>query len=144
MLKYRISPICTNTQLYYIYTANLIQVTSTLQTNMIHIQTENTPFFELVVTKFAIKSITVQLYKEPSTAATPPQIRYEITAHSTGKSASGVENDEESAFAKAISMAGYDRKKRALPEIKKHHHVKDYFHKIGNLEFSKVIRKAMH
>ena len=111
---------------------------------MLNIQTQNTPLFELVITKFALKSITLQLYSEPATSQNPAQIRYEIVAHSTGKSANGVEKDEETAFAAAIATAGYDRKKRALPEIKKYHHVKDHFHKIGNLEFSKVIRKAMH
>ena len=104
---------------------------------------ENTPSFELSITKFATKSLTIRLYEEVTDSANLPIVTYEITIRSSGKTHKGVGNDEADAFAKAITHAGYDEKRRALPEIKAHYQVKDQFHKIGTLEFNKVVRKAM-
>jgi len=111
---------------------------------MINIHTENSPFFELTITKFAKKSYTIRLYKEITSDASAPRIKYELVTHSSGKTIQGVENDDGKAFADAISRVGYDRKQRALHEIQKYHHVQGYFHKIGNMEFSKVVRKSLH
>lgn len=108
---------------------------------MTNFQITPTPFFELLITKFATKSLTIRLYEENST--NPPRVKYEITSHSTGKTREGIQNNEGKAFAAAIEQAGYDPKEKALSEIKNHNHVKDNFYKIGTLEFNKVIRKAL-
>ena len=110
---------------------------------MIDIQTENTPFFELSITAFGRKSITIFLYKEISTTSIDLKTKYEITSHSSGKSSEGIENDDGKAFAAAIFTAGYDRKQRVLAEIQKYHHIEGRFHKIGKIEFNKIVRKAV-
>ena len=110
---------------------------------MTHIETENNPFFELLITKFGRKSFTIKLYSEINNVSNPPKVKYEVIAHSTNESVSGFGNNPGNAFAEAISKIGYDRKERALPELQSHYHVTGNFHKIGGLEFNKVVRKSL-
>ena len=105
------------------------------------IETENTPFFELSITKLTRKHLVIRLFQEANSPT--PRVKYQVTYASTGEVWEGVSNDEANAFAHAIQHAGYDFKTSALREIKSHYQVTGAHHKIGNLEFKKVVRKSL-
>ena len=105
------------------------------------IETEANPFFELSITKLARKHLLIKLFQEANSPT--PRIKCQMTYASTGEVLEDVYNDEANAFAHAIQHAGYDFKTSALREIKSHYHVMGVHHKIGNLEFKKVVRKSL-
>ena len=104
-------------------------------------ETENSPTFELLITKFTKKYLIIKLYQEANSS--PQGVKYMITFPSSGVTHEGVANDEGKAFAQAIEHAGYAPKTSALREIKHYYNVKGHYHKIGNIEFKKVVRKAL-
>lgn len=106
-------------------------------------ETENTPFFELLITKFMKKAYTISLYHGISGNDTTPAIHYSITTHSTGQTLKGTGNNEERAFSEAIEQAGYAQKNSVYSEVKNHHQVHGVFHKIGSIEFGKIVKRAI-
>ncbi len=107
---------------------------------MTQIQTENTPFFELLITKLMKKSLSVSLYKELNNGS---NIRYTVALHSSGQIKEGTASTEERAFSSAIAQVGYDQKNSVYNEIRNHYQVHGVFHKIGTSAFSKIVKRAI-